>query len=70
MAETPCKSYNLIMMARQNAHKGGKVDRADLKKMFYNSETTFTFENYITKLNGIFNVLDKFGVPLYKEKMV
>ena len=25
---------------------------------------------YVTKLKGIFNVLEKYGVPLYKEQMV
>ena len=33
------------------------VSRADLKKIFYNNETTFTFEKYVTKLKGISNVL-------------
>ena len=44
--------------------------RADLKKTFYKNETTFTFEKYVTKLKGIFNVLERYGVPLYKELMV
>ena len=45
-----------------------KKFRSDLKKKIYKSETNFTFENYVTKLNGIFNVLDKYGVPLYEEQ--
>ena len=36
-----------------------QVARADLKDIFYNNETTFTFENYVTKLKGVFNVLGK-----------
>ena len=43
---------------------------AVLKKIFYKNETTFTFEKYVTKLKGIFNVLEKYGVPLYEEQMV
>ena len=47
-----------------------QVDRADLKKIFDKNETTFTFEKYVTKFKGIFNVLGKYGVPLYDEQMV
>ena len=47
-----------------------QVSRADLKNIFYKNENTFTFEKYVTKLKGIFNVLEKYGVPLYKEQMV
>ena len=43
---------------------------ADLKKIFYNNETTFTFEKYVTKVKEIFNVLEKYGVPFYEEQMV
>ena len=46
-----------------------KVDRAYLKRIFYKNETTFTFENYVTKLKGILNMLEKYGVPLYEEQM-
>ena len=37
-----------------------KVARVDLKKIFYKNETTFTFEKYVTKLKGIFNMLEIF----------
>ena len=47
-----------------------KVSRSDLNKIFNKNETNFTFENYVTKLKGIFNVLEKYCVPLYKEQMV
>ena len=47
-----------------------KVTRADLKKIVYKNETNLTFEKYVTKLMGFFNVLDKYCVPLYEEKMV
>ena len=35
-----------------------QVARTDLKKIFYNNENTFTFEKYVTKLKGIFNMLE------------
>ena len=42
-----------------------QVCRSKIKKTFYNNETNFTFEKYITKLKVVFNVLEKYGVPLY-----
>ena len=42
-----------------------QFSRVDLKKIFYKNETTLTFEKYVTKLKGILNVLEKYGVPLY-----
>ena len=36
---------------------GNQVARADLKKIFYKNETTFTFEKYFTKLKVFLNVL-------------
>ena len=47
-----------------------QVDIADLNNIFYKNETTLTFDKYITKLKAIFNVLETYGVPLYKEHMV
>ena len=41
-----------------------KVSRYDLKKIFYNNETPFIFEKYVTELKRIFNVLEKYGVTL------
>ena len=35
-----------------------QVEIYDLKKIFYKNETTFTFDKYVTKLKGEFNVLD------------
>ena len=31
--------------------------RSNLKKIFYKNETNLSFEKYITKINGVFNVL-------------
>ena len=47
-----------------------RVDRSDIRKILYKNETTFKFEKYITKLKGVFNVLYKYGAPLYKEQMI
>ena len=47
-----------------------QVARADLKKILYENETTFTFEKFVTNFKGILNVLEKYGVPLYEEHMV
>ena len=47
-----------------------QASRVNLKKIFYKNETNFTFEKYVTKLKGIFNVFEKYGVPLYEENIV
>ena len=44
-----------------------KASRVDLKNIFYKNETDFTFDKYVTKLKGIFNMLEKYGFPLYEE---
>ena len=46
-----------------------QVARSDLNKIFYKNETNFTFDKYVTKLKGMFNVLDKYGVSLYEDHM-
>ena len=38
--------------------------------IFYKNETNFTFEKYVTKIKGVLNVLERYGVPLYEEQMV
>ena len=35
-----------------------QVARAKLKKILYKNETTFTFENYVTKIKGILQGVD------------
>ena len=47
-----------------------QVARSNIKKDFYDNETNFTFDKYVTKLKGIFNVLDKYCVMIYKAQMV
>ena len=47
-----------------------QVARANTYEVFYKTDNNFTFEKYVTKLKGVFNVSEKYGVPLYKEQMV
>ena len=47
-----------------------QVARYELKQISYKNETTFTFKNYTTKLNGIFNVRKKCGFPIYEKYKV
>ena len=47
-----------------------QVARVDLKKIFYNNETNFTFYKYVTKIKVVLKVLEKCVVLLYKEQMV
>ena len=43
-----------------------QVTRYDIRKTFYKNETTFKLYKYITKLNGIFNVMEDFRVTFYE----
>ena len=38
----------------------------NIKRVFYMNKTTLSFENYLTKMKQIFNVLDNYNVPLYE----
>ena len=38
--------------------------RSNVKKIFYKNDTIFIFEKSVKKLKGVFNVLDKYWVPL------
>lgn len=65
------------MMALQEYYDGEsegerrkQVARADLEKLFYRNESTFSFEKYVTKLQHIFNVLKQYKVPVYEEEQV
>ena len=37
----------------------------NLNEILYKNEPTFTFYKYVTKTKGEFNMLDKYGIPLY-----
>jgi len=42
--------------------------RSQLKTLFYKHEASFPFEKFITALNDAFQVLDKYGEPLYETE--
>ena len=46
------------------------VAKADLAKLFYRNESTFSFEKYVTKLLAIFNILEKYKFPVYEKDKV
>ena len=46
------------------------VAKADLGKLFYRNEATFSFEKYVTKLLAIFNILEKYKFPVYEKDKV
>ena len=46
-----------------------QVYRAYLKNIFYKNNTTSPFQNYVTKIKGILNMLEKYGVMIYGDKM-
>ena len=46
------------------------VAKADLAKLFYCNESTFSFEKYVTKLLAIFNILEKYKYPVYEKDKV
>ena len=42
-----------------------QVERVDLKKIFNKNENIYTLEKYVTKIKGIFNMVEKYGVNIY-----
>ena len=65
------------MIALQNHYDGAAegerrmaVAKADLGKLFYRNEATFSFEKYVTKLLAIFNILEKYKFPVYEKDKV
>ena len=46
------------------------VAKADLTKLFYRNEATFSFEKYVTKLLNTFNILEKYQFPVYPKDKV
>ena len=67
----------LAMIALQD-HYDGKAEgerrmavaKADLTKLFYRNEATFSFEKYVTKLLNTFNILEKYQFPVYPKDKV
>ena len=41
--------------------------RAKISSTFYKHEGTFTFEKFVTNLYDAFQVLEKYGEPLYES---
>ena len=64
-AESQCRNFNTTMAVTSEGARKKQIAREDRKKILYKNETTFTFEKYVTNIKGIFNVLEKYGVPLY-----
>ena len=44
--------------------------KAKLEKIFYRNEATFSFEKYVTALNGIWNVHVRYNEPIYESDKV
>jgi len=42
--------------------------RAKIKIVYYKHEGTFTFENFVTNLFDAFQILEKYGEPLYEQE--
>jgi len=42
--------------------------RAKLNTVYYKHESTFTFEKFVTNLYDAFQVIEKYGKPLYEEE--
>ena len=42
--------------------------RAKIKDIYYKHEGTFTFENFVTNLFDAFQILEKYGEPLYEQE--
>ena len=49
-------------------HKGLEEARAKISKAFYKHEGTFTFEKFATILQDAFEVLAKYGEPVYERE--
>ena len=41
-----------------------------IKRLFYGNETTFFFENNLTKMRQHINVIENYNIPLYDEYKV
>ena len=57
-------------VGKSEGERGKQVVKDDLKRLFYRNKTTFYFENYLTKINQTFNMLENCNVPLYEEDKV
>ena len=55
----PAEARNRITTANQQ-----------LEKLFYRHEFTFSFEKYVTALNGVFKTLERYDEPMYESNKV
>ena len=46
------------------------IAKQTLEKLFYRHEFTFSFEKYVTALNGIFKTLERYNEPMYESDKV
>ena len=44
--------------------------KAQLDKLFYQHEATFSFEKYVTALNGIYKIHERYNEPIYESDKV
>ena len=47
IAERQCRNFSINTMERHNEHIGSKLIERTKNKIFYKSETNFTFEKYV-----------------------
>ena len=47
-----------------------KSARADITKIFYKNENNSTFEKYVIKIKGVFNVMEKYNILICEEHIV
>ena len=67
----------IAMIALQNNYDGmaeGErrmtVTKVDLTTLFYRNESTFSFEKYVTKRLTIFNILEKYEIPIKVDHLL
>ena len=52
------------------ARKRLSVAKAQLEKLFYRHEATFSFEKYVTALNDIYNIHERYQEPIFESDKV
>ena len=55
---------------RAEGERRKSVANADLDKLFYRNESTFSFDKFVTKMKEGFNTLEKYEVPVHEENKV
>ena len=68
--EKQCWHCRIIVMENSECERSKKVDKDDLKRLFYRNKTTLSFDKYVTNIKQTFNVIDNYNVPLYEEEKV